>query len=396
MTTKISRLKVLFAGISSLVLMVGIARFSYTPLLVIMQEQASLGIAESGWLATINYLGYFSGAIIASQIKDLVLKDTLFRIGLMLAVLTTAGMGLTQNVWLWMFLRFIAGLCSAAGLLLGSGLVLHWLLRHNFKAELGIHFIGMGLGIAVCALVVELLSNFVTWDYQWFMLSALGVLILIPAWRWLPRPEITSVTKNGTALFDNPPSTLYLRVFMAAYFCAGVGYVVGITFIVAFVDLLPGFKGQGSWVYLVLGLFATPACIVWDLIARKTGHIDALIGAFLLQVIGIVLPLFSANLLTVFIGAALFGFSFIGIVSLVLTMAGKFYPTRPATMMGKMTITYGIAQIIAPALTGVLAEYWGSYDLGFYIAATVMLIGVGFMLLLRIIEKQQLNPLENS
>jgi len=390
MTIKITRLKVLFAGISSLVLMVGIARFSYTPLLVIMQDQANLGIAESGWLATINYLGYFTGAIIASQIKDLRLKDALFRLGLVMAVVTTAGMGLTDDLWLWIFLRFIAGLCSAAGLLLGSGLVLHWLLRHNFKPELGIHFIGMGLGIAVCALFVELLRQYVSWNHQWLLLSVLGLLILIPAWRWLPRPESSVITNNGTRLVDNPPSKLYLRVFMAAYFCAGVGYVVGITFIVAFVDQLPGFNGQGSWAYFVLGIFAAPACIIWDFIARKTGDINALIAAFLLQVVGILLPLIGGNLFMVFSGAALFGFSFIGIVSLVLTMAGRFYPTRPATMMGKMTITYGIAQILAPAITGVLAEYWGNYNMGFYIAAVVMLFGSGFMVLLGMIEKQQL------
>jgi hypothetical protein len=42
-------------------------------------------------------------------------------------------------------------------------------------------------------------------------------------------------------------------------------------------------------------------------------------------------------------------------VSLVLTMAGRYYPTRPAKMMGKMTLSYGAAQIIGPAITGWLA-----------------------------------------
>ena len=45
------RLRVLGAGIISLVLMLGIARFAYTPLLPLMQQQAGLGAAEGGWLA---------------------------------------------------------------------------------------------------------------------------------------------------------------------------------------------------------------------------------------------------------------------------------------------------------------------------------------------------------
>ena len=73
------RIKVLSAGIFSLILVLGVARFSYTPLLPLMQQQAGLGIAEAGWLAAINYAGYLSGALVASLISDLVLKDRLYR-----------------------------------------------------------------------------------------------------------------------------------------------------------------------------------------------------------------------------------------------------------------------------------------------------------------------------
>ena len=41
------------------------------------------------------------------------------------------------------------------------------------------------------------------------------------------------------------------------------------------------------------------------------------------------------------------------IVSLALTMAGRYYPTRPAKMMGHMTLTCGCAQILDPAVMGV-------------------------------------------
>ena len=59
------RLKVLTAGILGLLLFLGIARFSYTPLLPLMREQAGLGVAAGGWLAAINYAGYLSGALLA-------------------------------------------------------------------------------------------------------------------------------------------------------------------------------------------------------------------------------------------------------------------------------------------------------------------------------------------
>ena len=386
------RLKVLGAGVISLVLMLGIARFAYTPLLPLMQQQAGLGVAEAGWLAAINYMGYLSGAIIASLISDIMLKDRLYRFGLVLGLLTTVGMGLTDSLWLWATMRFVAGLSSAAGLLLGSGLILHWLIRHDHRSELGIHFGGIGLGIAFCAIAVELMHPHFDWREQWVLLTVVGTLMAIPAWAWLPRPEIQSVTNSGTPMVDRPPSPTYLRLFMAAYFCAGVGYVVSATFIVAIVDQLPGLQGKGSWTFMVLGLAAAPACIVWDLIARRIGDMNALTAAFILQVVGILLPVITPSLGMTLLGATLFGGTFIGIVSLVLTMAGRFYPTRPATMMGKMTISYGIAQIVAPAITGLLAEAGGSYGDGLYLAAVTMILGTLLMLVLRAQDRREQLP----
>lgn len=387
MNSQIARFKVLSAGVLSLVLVLGIARFAYTPLLPLMQQQAGLGVSGGGWLAAINYMGYLCGAILASFISDLILKDRLYRIGLVVAVVTTAGMGITENLWLWAAFRFFAGLSSAAGLLLGSGLILNWLIRHDHRSELGIHFSGVGLGIGFCAIAVELMSGYFDWSQQWLLLTLMGALILLPAWAWLPRPETSIMTRNGNTMIDRPPSQIFLRLLMAAYFCAGVGYVVSATFIVAIIDQLPGLEGRGSWTFMVLGLAAAPACIVWDLIARRYGDLNALISAYLLQVLGILLPVIEPSLSMTLIGAVLFGGTFIGIVSLVLTMAGRYYPTRPAKMMGKLTISYGVAQILSPAITGLLAERSGSYSAGLYLAAVMMMVGSLLIFKLRLLER---------
>lgn len=388
MTDQRQRLKVLGAGIFSLLLALGVARFAYTPLLPLMQQQAGLGVADAGWLAAINYGGYLSGALLASLISDLVLKDRLFRLGMLLAVASTALMGLTTEPWLWAVSRFIAGLSSAAAMLFGTGLILNWLIRHKHRSELGIHFAGIGLGIAGCAAAVALMQQWLDWRQQWFALTALGVLLAVPALRWLPPPDTSGVTRSGQKLEDNPPSPLFLRLFMAAYFCAGVGYVVSATFIVAIVDRLPGLAGSGTLVFLALGLAAAPACIVWDFVARRSGELNALILAALLQIVGILLPL-AGGLLPALAGAMLFGGTFIGMVSLVLTMAGRYYPTRPAKMMGKMTLSYGLAQILGPALTGWLAAgRAGDYAVGLYLAAAVMLAGSALLFLLKAVQRR--------
>lgn len=383
-----ARLKVLSAGIFSLLLVLGVARFAYTPLLPLMQQQAGLGVAAAGWLAAVNYAGYLTGAVIASLISDLVLKDRLYRIGMVMAIVSTAVMGLTTDVTIWAISRYVAGLCSAAGMLLGTGLIMNWLIRHNQRTELGIHFAGVGLGIAGCSAAVMLFSPWLDWRQQWFAFTALGCLLLIPALSWLPKPDTTGLTASGQAMPDQPPSPLYLRLFMAAYFCAGFGFVVSATFIVAIVNKLPGLEGQGNLVFLAIGIGAAPACINWDFIARRTGDLNALILAAVLQIIGILLPVMVGGLLAAMFGALLFGGTFIGMVSLVLRMAGRYYPTRPAKMMGKMTLSYGVAQIIGPAVTGSLAVRLGSYNAGLYFAAGVMVLGTLLLWLLKAVERR--------
>ncbi len=388
MSSQRERLQVLGAGIFSLLLTFGVARFAYTPLLPIMQQQAGLGLAEAGWLAALNYAGYLSGALIASLISDLVLKDRLYRIGLVVAIVSTAMMGLTSDPWLWTLSRFIAGLSSAAGMLLGTGLILNWLIRHNHRPELGIHFTGIGLGIAGCSVAVWAMAGSLDWREQWFAFTAIACLLIVPALAWLPAPDTSPVTKSGVPMRDNPPSPLFLRLFMAAYFCAGFGYVISATFIVAIVNGLPGLAGQGALAFLAIGLAAAPAAFNWDLIARYTGDLNALILAAALQIVGIVLPVAWGGLLPTLFGALLFGGTFIGMVSLVLTMAGRYYPTRPAKMMGKMTLSYGVAQIIGPAVVGWLATRLGNYSIGLYLAGGVMVVGVVLLVILKFVEKR--------
>jgi predicted MFS family arabinose efflux permease len=383
------RIKVLSAGIFSLILALGVARFSYTPLLPLMQHQAGLGVAAAGWLAAINYAGYLSGALIATLISDMVLKDRLYRIGMILAIVSTAMMGLTTDFTVWALSRYVAGLSSAAGLLLGSGLILNWLIRHNHRSELGLHFAGIGLGIACSAAAVSLMSQWLNWSEQWFALTLMGCLLLIPALRWLPPPDRSIVTRSGHKMEDAPPSALFMRLFMFAYFCAGIGYVVSATFIVAIIDHMPGLAGNGTLVFFIIGVAAAPSCIVWDLIARRVGKLNALISASVLQIIGIMLPVLAGGLIAALAGAILFGGTVMGIVSLVLTMAGHYYPTRPAKMMGKMTLSYGAAQIIGPAITGWLATRLGSYTAGLYLAGGIMVAGTVILLMLKAVEKRE-------
>ncbi len=366
--------QVITAGICALVLTVGMARFAYTPLLPVMRLDAGLTAAGGGWLATFNYLGYLAGTVLVARVGDMQLKFRFYRIGLVLAVVSTGLMGTTTDMAIWGVLRFVAGLSSTAGLLLASGLVLNWLLAHRRRPQLGLHFAGLGVGIAVSGLAAAPMADQLASSRQWIALGTLAVVFLIPAWAWMPPPAAISSATGANA--PPPPGRRWRWLLIASYFCAGVGFVVSATFIVAILVQTPAFAGHGSGVWVLVGLTAIPSTFAWDRLSNRLGLIRALMLAYALQATSFVLPLLDGGLWAGAASAVLFGLTFAGIVSLTLTVVGRHYPHNPAKAMATLTLSYGVAQIIAPAIAGTLARDSGSYQGALVLAAIMMVIGI--------------------
>ena len=375
--TPAQRRRVLFAGICALILTVGLARFAYTPMLPIMHRQAGLSDLAAGWLATFNYAGYITGAIVAASVGSLRQKFVMYRVGLVLAVLTTAALGFTDNTSVWAVLRFVSGLSSTAGLLLASGLALNWLIRHGHRPELGLHFTGLGLGIVISGLAVGAMMDRLDWAQQWVGLGLLGLVFFIPAWRWLPPPATPApALQGGTHVAVEPPPRRWMFLLIAVYFCAGFGYVISATFIVAILDKLPLLAGRGGWVWVIVGIAAAPSSFIWDRAARSLGDLPALLVAFGLQTVSILLPVVTTNTALNLLSAVLYGGTFVGIVSLTLTLIGRRFPENPAKAMARLTLSYGVAQIVAPAMAGSMAAHTGSYRGSLGITAVVMAVGM--------------------
>ncbi|KQQ35550.1 MFS transporter [Rhizobium sp. Leaf306] len=362
--------RIITAGVCAIILTVGIGRFAYTPLLPVMRAEAGLSTIGAGWLATINYVGYVGGALIASRIHTLERKWFLYRLGLVLAVLTTLAMGLTNNFWLWMVLRLISGWASTAGMLLATGLVLNWLLRHQRPAELGIHFAGFGIGMVLSGLAAILMLDRLSWSGQWYVLALFGTLFLVPAWFWLPRPP---AAKNMSLTSDSDlPSRLWMIAFSLAYFCGGFGYVITATFIVDIIRNMHAVAVSGNWIWIIMGLAATPSCFLWDRVSSSIGELWSLSLAYALQAASFALITFGSQPISLFAGAVLFGATVIGTVSLTLSIVGKMFPNNPAKAMARLTISYGAAQILGPIvaayMAGMSTDYHASLSVGTGIA----------------------------
>jgi len=57
-----SPVSVSIAGALSLAVAMGIGRFAFTPMLPLMLRAGDVDVAQGGWLAAANYVGYLVGA----------------------------------------------------------------------------------------------------------------------------------------------------------------------------------------------------------------------------------------------------------------------------------------------------------------------------------------------
>ncbi|WP_275100191.1 YbfB/YjiJ family MFS transporter [Sedimenticola hydrogenitrophicus] len=366
-------LQILVGGISSLILTMGIARFTYTPALPRMQEALGLGDAAAGLLAAMNFAGYLSGALLASSLSNSRLRERLFRAGLILAVLCNALLPLSESMPVWSLLRYLSGLSSAAGMVLGTSLVLEHLTRQGAHQLIGVHFGGVGVGIVLTALALGGADSPLDWRLTWWASALLGLLFVLPAWRWVrsgggePHPQ----AGRHMAWRELGRPFLYLA---GSYFFAGASFAVGTTFIIAVIQANPQLAGIGQSAWLLLGLAAAPSCYLWVRWAARAGNLPSLLTAYLIQTVGLLLPLLGSATATL-AGGLCFGFTFMGLVAMVLSQAGHLAQHNPARLMGLLVTSYGVGQISGPIVAGQLMAQSGNPQIALWLAAGLSAAG---------------------
>lgn len=132
----------LVGGIFSLIIAMSIGRFSYTVILPYMQDTFAFSRATAGFLATSNYLGYLVGALVAGRLQIGDKRIPFLQIALVISILTTAMMGLTDTIIAWYVLRFISGVMSAFIFVVAASLVLDQLAGNGKSHLSGLFYSG--------------------------------------------------------------------------------------------------------------------------------------------------------------------------------------------------------------------------------------------------------------
>ncbi|MFJ7406798.1 MULTISPECIES: YbfB/YjiJ family MFS transporter [unclassified Lysinibacillus] len=366
----------LIGGVFAFIVAMGISRFSYTVILPYMQEAFAFSRATAGFLATSNYLGYFVGAIIVGRLQIQKKRIPFLQLALVMSIVTTGLMGCTEAIFVWYVLRFISGVMSAFIFVIAASLVLDQLANSRKSHLSGIFYSGVGIGIALSALIVSPIHALFNWYGTWIALAFFSSILLIFIVIFI-KPIIPNTQREpseATVIRTSLP-TSWIKWLVFAYSLEGLGYIITGTFIVSIAKESTSFQGDAVFVWFVVGIAAIPSCFIWSKLAQRWGYVKTLFIAMLLQAFGIVLPAFTTNTVTLYTSAFVFGATFMGITTVATTLAKQIVPMNSHKILGFLTAGYALGQLLGPSLAGILANYTDSYHYALIGASAVVLVG---------------------
>jgi len=192
----------IIAAAVSLIVVHGFGRFVYTPLLPLLVDDGLITLSQAASLATWNYVGYLSGAMLALFLY----QRGHGRITLALMLTSNALITLLQvfvsQYEILATLRLLNGIGNGVVFVLAPALVLEWLVTQQ-KAQLsGLMYLGVGIGLLSSSALVELSAAWLAGPqrpsppFRW-RCGAAGICIVYPA---MHRPgRVTIIQHSGTA-----------------------------------------------------------------------------------------------------------------------------------------------------------------------------------------------------
>jgi predicted MFS family arabinose efflux permease len=352
----------------------GFARFAYALVLPAMREDLHWSYAQAGGMNTANALGYLLGSLLANLVMLRWGYRATFLGSLALTALALLFSGVSDSYFGLVALRLLAGASGALVFVSGGALAAHLASRDPTRSALvlGVYFGGVGLGILASGVFLPVLleDRPMAWPWAWMalgLISAAGFGVAYGAARRVEEPRPALAGSQSGSLGSLLPTAV-------AYFLFALGYIVYMTFVIAFVRAELGtFEVTLFW--SVLGIAVVGGGRVWGGRIQNSRDGSALSLILLIISAGAAIPLLSKTFPLMLGSALLFG-SFLSVVTAITALVRQALP--PAQWgygIALFTVIFAAGQSLGPWLSGLLTDASGSLQAGF--AASVVVLALG-------------------
>jgi len=376
----------IIVGVGVLVKMAGLGfgRFAYSMLLPNMRESLSFNYMEMGLLSGAILLGYllfsFVGGMLATRFgsKRIVIASLLFGSISMFFISRLSGF-----IPL-LFFAFAMGGGGAGAHISMTILPMGWFEKQRLGRALGIVTGGTGLGIIVTGLLLPYLLSTLgkeAWRQCWVLLALITFLVALTGLILLKEkpgqigPHSFNLNEDKEPISAVERNGLTLKAIFIIYFIFGFAYNIYATYFVAFtVDDLQFSEKIAGIIWSIFGWMCLVSGLIWGFLSDHLGRRKALLWNNGLISLAVLIPLLFHR--SFFLGAStfLFGFTFLGTVTVIAACVGDQVVEKRASVYGLVTLIHGIGQFLGTTFGGYLKDLTGSFQL------TLLSSLIGFLL----------------
>lgn len=366
---------VALAGLVALGVAMGVGRFAFTPLLPMMLHDGSVTLGEGGWLATLNYLGYFAGAAACLFIRPDPAR--MVRLGMVATVALTLGMAAPGGMAAWGLWRAAAGVASAMVMVYGSAWCMHRLAELGRASLGGVIFCGPGIGIVITGVsVFAMVSAGWRASWGWLAFGVLAVLLVSAVWHvFTPAPRTAHAAGPAAPAQAAPRLGRETWLLTFAYGLAGFGYIITATFLPVIARQAMPDSLWADLFWPIFGVGVTIGAFVASRVSTERDNRRLLVFTYVMQAIGVAIAVAWPTVAGFALSSMLAGLPFNALVSFAMREARRLWGAQAQRLMGLMTASYGLGQIVGPPLATALVARTGGFAASLGCAVAALLLG---------------------
>ena len=358
----------MLTGMVTLIVVMGMGRFSLTPQIPLMIADGQLSLSSAGVLAAMNYIGYLIGALHVSRISTQ--HARYLKVGLLATALVTLLSGFTDSFALQCLFRLMAGVGGAWALIIVTSWTQMVLASQQAPRMSAAVFSGPGVGITLTGIAAWLMSQTHFHASQaWLVYGLIALAGAMLVWKALPQslPE-RQQTQQSQPVSGN------LKYLLAAYTLAGFGYILPATFLSQMAHSIFAEGQLAAFFWPLFGLSAVAGVLLVIAFAARWNTRISLALILMVQGLGVAAVVLMPNATGLLISTVITGLAFLAIMQFSMKMARELSQGDLAKSVALLTCGYASGQLAGPLVSSLSVHFIGSLQPALLLAAAGLVL----------------------
>lgn len=361
-------------------------RMAFSPLLTPIMAEFGLSHAEAGFLFSVFFYGYMAMQVPAGLLGDRLGRKRVLVAGILLVAVSGVLTGLAPSLAVLGLARLLTGLAQGMYFANDRPIIAAVTPADRLALGQGVSFSGLGLGNALGVMVGGALGEMLPWRTVFLVLAALPVLSATLIGRYVPGADPSPGFRGPGGLRDVLGHRDLWLLGLAGCAPIWTQWVIGTWGPAFFVEVGVRELSRASMFASLLGVAALPGLsglgtLSDRLLRRGVARKTVILGSTLCMAAGALLmgrvvaargPAWLLAVLVFVTSLFVWG----GWAPVYALMAETFPPSARGVAYGLLNTVCFAASLVAPAATGWVKDWTGSFAGGLYLAAGVAVLAV--------------------